>query len=94
MKAVGGLGYTLDKSSNRVTKINLRAEFDLGCGCCGENVCSEVTDQDLLCFGCFDALEVLKIPNAALKGDGLIAIRDLKSLRELDLSLNPVDDDA
>ncbi len=90
-----GLGYTMvDGSSNRVAEITLRAEFTIGCDCCYYDVSSEVTDEDIAWFGCFDDLEVLKIPNAALKGPGLAAIGRLKNLRELDLSMNPLQDKA
>ncbi len=92
-QSCGGLGFQ-SRLPDRITSINLRAEFAYGCGCCTEDVCSEVTDQDIAYFGSFEALEVLKTPKSALQGHGLKALGKLKHLREIDLSWSPVCDDA
>lgn len=92
-QSCGGVGFQ-SRLPDRITSINLRAEFAYSCGCCTEDVCSEVTDQDIAYFGSFEALEVLKAPKSALQGHGLRALGKLKHLREIDLSWSPVCDDA
>jgi hypothetical protein len=91
-KSWPGLGFY--GASGQVTQIHLRAEFGYSCDCCTSFVCSQVADDDIAFFGSFESLEVLTAPKSALRGHGLAALRDLKHLRTLDLSLSPIQDDT